>query len=122
VLHPLLRLALDRPDLLADHAGAYATLAMACARETLADWRWRAVGWALVGIGTLLALGLAGVALMLHALLAPAATPAALWLVPALPAVLAAAGWWLAHRQGTARAGAISQQFETDLALLKDGA
>ena len=37
MLHPLLRLALDRPDLLADHAGACASLVATCARKTLAD-------------------------------------------------------------------------------------
>ena len=95
---------------------------MACARDALADWRLRAIGWAMVGLGALLSLGLAGVALMLHAVHARATPPAVLWLVPALPAVLAAAGWWLAHRRGPARGADISRQFETDLALLKEGA
>lgn len=120
MLHPLLRLALDRPDLLADHLGAYSALAVGCARDTLADWRWRAVGWALVAVGGVLALGLGGIALMLHAALAPPTMPVALWLVPALPALLAVAGWGMAHRAGTARGGELSQQFETDLALLKE--
>lgn len=121
MLHPLLRLALDRPDLLADHLGAYSALAVGCARDTIADWRWRAAGWALVAIGVVLALGLGGVALMLHAVLAPATLPLALWLVPALPALLAVAGWGLAHRGSTARGAELSQQFEADLALLKEG-
>jgi hypothetical protein len=121
MLHPLFRLALDRPDLLADHVGAYSALAVGCAREAIADWRWRALGWAMVAIGLLLALGLGGVALMLHALLAPAATPAVLWLVPALPALLAVGGWGLAHRRGAAHGAEFSQQLEADLALFKEG-
>jgi hypothetical protein len=120
MLHPLLRLALARPDLLADHAGAYAQLAVVSAREALADWQVRLVGWALLGAGVLLCITFGGVALMLHGAVAAAPTPWLLWAVPAAPALLALWGAWLARRRGDSGRGlSVAQQFETDLALLR---
>jgi hypothetical protein len=120
MLHPLLRLALARPDLLADHAGAYAELAVVSAREALADWQVRALGWALLGAGLLLCLAFGGVALMLHGAVAAPPVPWLLWAVPLAPAVLALWGWWLARRRITGSRGvSVAQQFEADLALLK---
>ncbi len=120
MLHPLLRLALARPDLLANHAGAYAELAAASAREVLAEWQVRMLGWALLAAGLLLCLTLGGVALMLHGAVASPPMPWLLWAVPLAPALLALAGWWLARRRVTGSGGsAVAQQFESDLALLK---
>jgi hypothetical protein len=120
VLHPLLRLALARPDLLADHAGAYAELAVVSAREALAGWQLRLVGWALLAAGLLLCLIFAGVALMLAATVASPVMPWVLWAVPLAPALLALSGWWLARRRTVnGRASLVAQQFESDLALLR---
>lgn len=120
MLHPLLRLALARPDLLADHAGAYAELAVVSARETLSDWQVRIVGWALLGAGLLLCLAFGGVALMLHGAVASPPTPWLLWAVPLAPAVLALLGWWLARRRGSGSlTSSVAEQFKADLALLK---
>ena len=120
MLHPLLRLALARPDLLADHASAYAELAAASAREVLADWQMRLLGWALLGAGLLLCLAFGGVALMLHGAVASPPTPWLLWAVPIAPALLALWGAWLARRRGDGHRGvSVAQQFEADLALLR---
>ena len=51
MLHPLLRLVLARPDLLANHASAYAELALDNVREVAADWQLRLVGWVLLAVG-----------------------------------------------------------------------
>lgn len=121
MLHPLLRLALARPDLLADHASAYAELAAVNAREAIADWRLRLIGWALVAAGVLLCLVFAGVALMLYGAIGAPAVPELLWAVPAAPALLALCGAWLARRRVSAagRSVSVAQQLEADLALLR---
>lgn len=119
MLHPLLRLALARPDLLADHAGAYAELAVVSAREALADWQVRLVGWALLAAGLLLCMAFGGVALMLHGAVASPPMPWLLWAVPLAPALLALLGAGLARRRSSSRGSVVAQQFETDLALLK---
>ena len=120
MLHPLLRLALARPDLLADHASAYAELAAVSARETIADWQLRLIGWALLAAGVLLCITFGGVALMLHGTVAAMPTPWLLWAVPAAPALLALLGGWLARRRTQiSRGTSITTQFEADLALLR---
>jgi hypothetical protein len=120
MLHPLLRLALSRPDLLANHASAYAELALDNARDVVADWQLRLVGWALLASGVLLCLILGGVALMLYGAVAAAPTPWLLWAVPLAPLSIALWGAWLARRPGAPRRGAsVAQQFEADLSLLR---
>ena len=120
MLHPLLRLALARPDLLANHASAYAELALDNAREVVADWQLRLVGWALLAVGVLLCLVFGGVALMLYGVVAAPSTPWLLWAVPLAPLLLALVGAWLARRPAVPHRGiSVAQQFETDLSLLR---
>jgi hypothetical protein len=120
MLHPMLRLALARPDLLADHASAYADLAVVSAREAVADWQLRLVGWALLAAGVLLCISFSGIALMLHGAVGNVPTPWLLWAVPAAPALLALLGGWLARRPTpVGRGTSITKQFEADLALLR---
>lgn len=122
MIHPLLRLALARPDLLADHASAYAELAVVNAREAVADWQRRLLGWALLAVGVLLCTVFGGVALMLHGAVAAPVVPWLLWAVPAAPALLALYGAWLASRRhvtNAVRGVSMAQQFEADLALLR---
>ncbi|MBC7610593.1 MAG: hypothetical protein H7228_13655 [Polaromonas sp.] len=65
MLHPLFSTLVQRPDLVVDHASAYAALfhqeASAAGSEVLA----RAVAWALAALSAMLFLGLGGTALML---------------------------------------------------------
>ena len=120
MLHPLLRLALARPDLLANHASAYAELALDNARDVVADWQLRLIGWALLAVGVVLCVILGGVALMLYSAMAAPPTPWLLWAVPLTPLLVAMLGVWLARRPGAPRRGAsVAQQFEADLSLLR---
>lgn len=122
-MHPLLHLIATQPRLLVDHADAYADLAAAELAEATAGWKRQARLQAGVAVGAGLALLLGGVALMLWAVTPPAAVhaPWALWLVPALPAVVAL-GCWLAARASTGVASfqALRQQVRDDLRMLRE--
>lgn len=65
MLHPVFSALVHRPDLLVDHVSAYAALIQQEAAGMGGDLVTRAVAWALVAIGALVFLVLAGVALML---------------------------------------------------------
>jgi uncharacterized membrane protein YqjE len=67
MLHPFISTLLRRPNLLIDHASAYADLIREEASEAGADLLQRLVAWVLVGIFAMLFLVLTGVALMLGA-------------------------------------------------------
>lgn len=68
MLHPLYSTLIQRPDLLVEHAVAYAVLFHQEATETGAILVKRYVSWAIAGVCAVLFLALAGVALMLGAL------------------------------------------------------
>ena len=121
-LHPLLRLVATKPELLADHAGAYAGLVGEELGKTAAAWKLRVV-LNLVAL-SLLAVSavLAGVALMLWATF-PAAQMQAAWALIAAPAVpaLVAIGCALAGREKYTTAFAeINKQLAADLAMLRE--
>lgn len=65
MLHPLFSTLVYRPDLVIDHAAAYATLLQAQAQEAGGQWLAHLLAWTGVAAGALLFLILAGVALML---------------------------------------------------------
>ncbi|MFM2345522.1 MAG: hypothetical protein RL654_275 [Pseudomonadota bacterium] len=123
MFHPLLTLLARRPDLLADHLDAYADLASAQVRVIRqALWR-RAMLSAVVALSALLALLLAGMALLLWAALSPEvlARPGMLALIPALPALLAlAAAWALRSSEPLAGLGVLREQFARDTQMLQD--
>jgi hypothetical protein len=120
LLHPAFRLLIGRPELLAEHVGAYAELAAAEAGEAAAGLRLKA-GLALAAVACA-ALGavLAGTAVLLLAALPLQQMPApwALALAPALP-WLAALLLWLAQRRQVAdlRFLALREQLAADRAL-----
>lgn len=102
-MHPLLELLLARPQLLADHAQAYGALfteEMGEARAALQRWAiWRAITLCSLFSAAILA----GMALMLWAMLPPSPTQAS-WLLlvtPMVPLVVAAVCWPLAKKNGT---------------------
>ncbi len=121
MLHPLLRLMLSRPDLLADHAGNYVELARVSARTVAEAWRSRLVGWVLAIGGTFLSLVFLGVGVMLHASAPDSSTMAwYFWAVPLAPACLATWGFWMARSRGPSTpSNAIVDQLKADLDLLK---
>lgn len=128
LIHPLFRTLASRPDLLADHAGAYAALAQAELGEAARRWRQRLLWGLVVTVLALLALGLGGVALLLAAAVPVERMPAA-WVLVALPASLAllalALGVWQArrHRDQTVFDAALWRaQWAQDQALWQEAA
>ena len=89
---PLLRVLLDEPALLAEHAAAYSALILEDAMRLQARLLRRLGYLFLLGAGVLLAVMFAGIALMLHA--ADEGLYWLLWTVPLIPLVAAAIGAW----------------------------
>jgi hypothetical protein len=122
-MHPLLRLIVSRPQLLADHAQAYADLAAAEFAAASVLWRRRALLNAVAACSLGIAVGLAGVAVMLWSVL-PGAPPEALWTLIAVPLgpLLVAVGCLVAARTGSNGAvfGGMRGQLLADLALLRE--
>lgn len=121
-MHPLLNLIATRPQLLAEHAQAYADLVAAELPLASAAWKRQALlnGLALVSLFAALLLG--GTALMLWATLprAPMPEPWLLIAVPLLPAIAGAACLMAARSTaGGPMLGNLRQQLGADLAMLK---
>lgn len=122
MLHPAIHVLATHPLWLADHAEAYTELAAAELADAAAQGR-LAVTRAVVGLCALgVSATLAGVALMLWAVLpaAPASTAWALWAAPAAPLAVAVLVWALQQRarQGTPFA-LLRQQWQADMSLLR---
>lgn len=123
MFRPLFRLATSEPQLLADHVEAYAELAASELRAAGALWQRRLALRLLGAAGFMVALLLAGVALMLWALF-PAGgidQPWALAVVPLVPAVL---GLWASAKAPAAPAAeafaVLRRQWAADAALLRE--
>jgi len=123
MIHPLIRLLATRPQLLAEHFGAYLALASAEAGDAAGQLRRRALLGTVMGLGALLGSGLAGVALMLLAVVPLAAMPHP-WLLATVPLVPLAVslGCWLALRQvsATPSFGLLREQLSLDARLLHE--
>lgn len=122
-MQPLLRLIAQRPELLVEHARAYAELMAAQTGQACAVWRRQAVLGA-IGIGLLVvAVALAGVALMLHAML-PADPQQARWVlavVPLLPLLAGLASVAAARQRAEGDAfAALREQLSADLSMLRE--
>lgn len=122
-MHPLPHLVVERPQLLADHAQAYAALAGGEFTRACTAWKRQALWNAVALCGLSVAAVLAGVALMLWAVV-PAAhlqTPWALVCAPLPPLLLGLA--CLAAARSTADADAligVRTQWRADLAMLRE--
>lgn len=123
MFHPLIRLLATKPQLLAHHAGAYADLAALQAGQALLAVRQRALMAAGAVLALLLGTGLAGVALLLLAVVPLHQMPAP-WLLaaaPAAPLLLAAVLWARRARTPLALSMApLQAQWAADLQLLAD--
>lgn len=122
MIHPLFRLLLSRPQMLAEHVGAYAELASAEAAEAAVVLRTRTLLAVAAVVCGLLGLGLAGVALLLLAALPSTQMPMPwlLALVPLVPLALGLACWQAARRQPPAPAfSLLRRQVALDAALLR---
>ena len=124
-MHPLLNVLATRPQLLAEHAQAYAELMAAELPRATAAWKRQALlnGLALLGLQAALLLG--GVALMLWAALPLSSMPTP-WLLIAVPLLPAIAGiaCLAAARSGVERnlLGELRQQVDADLEMLREAA
>jgi cytochrome c biogenesis factor len=123
VIHPLLRLIATEPQLLADHAEAYADLIGAELGAASAIWKrsvaLKAFALCLFGVSTILS----GVALMLWAVIPPEniQAPWALVVAPGLP-LIAALLCWLVSRNDAAQTAfeGIRRQMRADVAMLRE--
>lgn len=130
--HPLLRLLLAHPELLAEHAIAYGALAAEDGQLLLLRWQRQARLRLMAAASGLLALGFAGQGLMLAVLLAPLQPlqPLALAVLLALPLLML--GLALACHQAAAQLrprapgsqafAAVQRQLAADLAMLREAA
>ncbi len=121
-MHPLLHLIVREPDLLADHAGAYAELLGEEIGVASAQWKRKALLSAIALCGAGVGAVLTGVALMLWAVVPPdnMNAPWALIVAPLVPLGLAVACWVSA--QNTAGPKAFEQvrrQLREDAAMFK---
>lgn len=121
-MHPLLNLIATRPQLLAEHAQAYADLVADELPRAASDWKRQALLNLLALLAFLAALLLAGMALMLWGALPNTSMPAA-WLLLVVPllSLMAAIALFIAAQLGARRRGhsELRQQLQADLALLR---
>jgi hypothetical protein len=122
-MHPLLQLIATKPQLLFDHVEAYGELVTSEARYISAMWKRRALLTAIalcsVGVGAVLA----GVALMLWAVIPTSQiqAPWALVVAPLLPLALATACIIYARSRGEDNAfDTIREQVNADLTMLRE--
>ena len=122
-MHPLLRLVTNQPQLLAEHAEAYADLFGEELSTASAMWKRQALLGAVALCGLGVGLVLAGVALMLWAVIPPTdmRAPWALIVAPALP-LLGAIVCAVAARAETTHGvfAAMRQQVKADVAMLRE--
>ena len=119
-MHPLVRLAASRPQMLAEHAAAYVEL-LAEEATTAATLVKRQVSLQLIGVG-LLAVGviLGGVALMLWASFPALNSPWALALTPCIPILAGAIALHSASSKSARDPFApLQRQLAADAAMLK---
>ena len=122
MIHPLLRLAATQPQLLADHAEAYAGLVGEEVGRSASAWKRRLLLVAVaLGLAVVAAV-LAGVALLLWAV-TPIANLHAPWVLitaPGVVALLAGACALRLRRKHEDGFAGLKQQMSADLAMLRD--
>lgn len=120
MLHPVFSTLVQRPDLLADHLGAYTDLLRQEAGLWRADWLQRVLAWVLVWIGAVVFLILSGTALMLGML------QNFHWVLVVVPGVCLTLTWlalWRARAPLPAqRFRDIRAQLRSDLNALREAA
>ena len=123
MVHPMLKTLATRPELMAEHFGAYAELAAAEASEAALLWRGRVLWAVATGAFVLMALMLGGISLLLLGALPREAMPAP-WLLALVPllALALAAGCWvtLRNRPAAEPFAQLRQQMALDAALLAE--
>lgn len=118
MLHPIFSVLVKRPELVIDHVAGYAALVQEEASSVSGEVAKRAIAWAAVGVGVLVFLVLAGVAVMLgvmqdrfHWILVVA---------PAVPLLLSGAAWTIARQRLPAKAFTeLKAQLDADAQTLR---
>ena len=122
MIHPLLRLIATQPQLLADHAEAYAGLVGEDLSRTASIWTQRVVLYVVALALVAVAVTLTGVALMFWSV-TPAANMNAPWALiatPAVPFVIAIGCLLGARRKGVDTFADLKQQVAADLVMLRE--
>jgi hypothetical protein len=122
MIHPLLRLIATQPQLLADHAEAYAGLVSDDLSRTATIWKWRVVYYVVALSLAAVGVVLAGVALMFWAVTPPSnmRAPWALIAGPAIPLLVAVVCILLARRHSIDAFADLKQQAAADMAMLRE--
>ena len=122
MIHPLLRLIATQPHLLVEHAEAYAELASEEIGKTASAWKWRVVlsvaALFLIGVAAILA----GVALMLWAVI-PSTDIQAPWALvagPLVPAVVALGCLIKARQKPPSTFDVLKKQIRADLLMVRE--
>ena len=122
MMHPLLALIATRPQLIGAHAEAYAALAAAELGEASTGWQRKFLLGAIALCSAGVAAVLAGVALMLWAVILPTADLARALLIatPLVPALLALGCGLAARGDGRPSFTVLRQQVKADLRMLRE--
>lgn len=119
MLHPIVSLLMNRPDLVVDHLAGYAELASEEAVQAGDVWLGRLVAWLLTVLLAAVFVALAGGAVMLGAI--QQQFHWALVAVPGTVGLLALLAWHLARRPAVGRAfGELRHQVQADLVAFKN--
>lgn len=118
MLHPIFSVLINRPELVMDHVAGYAALVQEEASSVSGEVAKRAIAWAVVVVGILVFLVLAGVAVMLgvmhdrfHWVLVVA---------PAVPLLLSILAWTVARQRLPAKAFTeLKAQLDADAQTLR---
>jgi hypothetical protein len=117
LVHPIFSVLVSRPELVMDHMAGYAALAQEEASSVGSEVVKRAAAWAVCGVGALLFVLFAGIAVMLGAV---HEFHWALLVVPAVPLALAAAAFMVARKKMPGRAFAeLRAQLDADAQALR---
>ena len=123
MIQPVFRLLATQPQLLMEHAQAYAELVSTEASRLSSRWQQRTLLWVLSACFGVVAFVLAGVGAMFWAVV-PAARVDAFWpliLIPSIPLVLAiACGWAARHGPATPVFAEVRQQLAADWDMLRE--
>ena len=122
-VHPLLKLAISHPHLVAEHAEAYAALAGEEMKKASSAWAVRIGLFAGAAFMLLIALIWGGIALMIAAAVPSDGSQSdwALWVVPLTPVVIAAGLALFARSRTIERPFAVlSKQLNDDMAVVRE--
>lgn len=122
MIHPLFRLLVSEPQMLADHVEAYSELVAEQVGAVTTQWKRRAALHALSLVGVLVAAVLTGVSLLLWAAI-PTDTMNAPWALVVVPGIFLVLAVW-AHFAAKAPAAehgfkTIREQLAADAAMLR---